>query len=121
MFESRAASVRFADVMKATSSSTTTAFRLDVGAGDLGRELRHVLVTDALSEAALDIVVDDLREAVQLLLDGLGLLDEDLEDAMLGPLRQDEERTAAKRGAGSNPFFARSAQPSTSKIRRSIT
>ena len=42
------------------------------------------------AEPALDVVVDDLREAAELLLDRLGLPDEHLEDAVLDALRQDE-------------------------------
>ena len=41
-------------------------------------------------ETALDVVVDDLREAAELLLDGLGLPDQHLEHAVLDPLREHE-------------------------------
>ena len=47
-------------------------------------------MADAAAEAALDVVVDDLREAAELLLDGLGLLDQHLEDPVLDALGQDE-------------------------------
>ena len=42
------------------------------------------------AEPALDVVVDHLREAAELLLDGLGLPDEHLEHAVLDALRQHE-------------------------------
>src|SRR5207237_8603724 len=57
---------------------------------DLARQAVGVPVPDALPEPALDVVVDHLREAPQLLLDGLGLPDEHLEGAILDPLRQRE-------------------------------
>ena len=62
--------------------------RVEVGRLDLAREALDVAVADAALEAALDVVVDDLREAAELLLDRLGLADEHLEHAVLGALRQ---------------------------------
>ena len=44
----------------------------------------------ARAEAAFDVVVDHLRQAAQLGLDGLGLADEHLQHAVLGALGQDE-------------------------------
>ena len=42
------------------------------------------------AEPALDVVVDDLREAAELALDRLGLADQHLEHAVLRPLGQHE-------------------------------
>ena len=58
------------------------------------REPLGIAVADALPETALNVVVDHLREATELLLDGLSLPDEDLEDAVFDPLRQREVVTA---------------------------
>ena len=63
---------------------------VEVGRLDLARQPLGVAVADALPEPALDVVVDHLREAAQLLLDRLGLADEHLEHAVLGALGQDE-------------------------------
>ena len=57
---------------------------------DLARQSFCVAVTDALFEPAFDVVVDDLREAAELFLDGLGLSDEHLEHAVLHALGQHE-------------------------------
>ena len=85
----------------ASSSSSVTRLRLrvEVRLLDLARELLGVAVADALAEPALDVVVDDLGEAAELLLDGLGLPDEHLEHPVLGALRQDEV-VAADLGGG---------------------
>ena len=64
--------------------------RVEVRLLDLAREPLGVAVADALPEAALDVVVDHLREAAELLLDGLRLPDEHLEHAVFDPLRQRE-------------------------------
>ena len=64
--------------------------RVEVRLLDLARQLLGIAVADALAEPTLDVVVDDLREAAELLLDGLGLPDEHLEHAVLDALRQDE-------------------------------
>ena len=64
--------------------------RVEVRLLDLAREPLGVAVADALAEPALDVVVDDLGEAAELLLDRLGLPDEHLEHAVLGALRQHE-------------------------------
>jgi hypothetical protein len=40
----------------------------------------------ALSQTALDVVVDNFREAAKLLLDGLGLFDQHLEHPVFDPL-----------------------------------
>ena len=49
---------------------------------------------DAAAEPALHIVVDHLRQAAELALDGLGLADEHFQHAILLALRQDEVVTA---------------------------
>ena len=64
--------------------------RIEVRPLDLARQLLGVTVTDALTETALDVVVDDLREAAELLLDSLGLPDEHLEHSVFDPLRKHE-------------------------------
>ena len=64
--------------------------RIEVRLLDLARQSLGVAVADALAEPALDVVVDHLREAAELLLDGLGLPDEHLEHAVLDALRQHE-------------------------------
>ena len=64
--------------------------RVEVRLLDLARQLLGVAVADALAEAALDVVVDDLREAAELLLDRLRLPDQHLEHPVLDPLRQHE-------------------------------
>ena len=76
----------------ASSSSSVTRFLLgvEVCLFDLARQSFCIAVTDALLEPTLDVVVDDLREASELFLDGLGLFDKDLEHAVLHALRQDE-------------------------------
>src|SRR6266404_3950159 len=51
-------------------------FRVEVRLPDLAGQALGIAVADALTEPTLDIVVDDLREAAKLLLDGLRLLDE---------------------------------------------
>jgi hypothetical protein len=61
---------------------------------DLAGEPIGVLVTDALPKPALDVVVDHLGEAAELLLDGLRLPDEHFEHAVLDALRQDKVVTA---------------------------
>ena len=47
---------------------------VEVGCLDLAREPLGVAVADAAAEPALDVVVDDLRQAAELALDRLGLL-----------------------------------------------
>ena len=76
----------------ASSSSSVTRFRsASRSAASISRaEPLGVAVADALAEPALDVVVDHLREAAELPLDRLGLPDEHLEHAVLGPLRQHE-------------------------------
>ena len=49
-----------------------------------------VVVADAAAQPPLDVVVDDLRQAAQLAIDGLGLAHQHLEHAVLDPLRQHE-------------------------------
>ena len=61
---------------------------------DLLGELVGGRVADAASKESLHIVVDDLRQAAQLPLDPLRLPDQHLENAVLGPLGQDEVVTA---------------------------
>ena len=67
---------------------------VDVRRLDLAREPIGVAVADALPETTLDVIVDHLGEAAQLLLDGLGLRDEDLEHPVLDALRKNEVVTA---------------------------
>ena len=57
---------------------------------DLAREALRVPVADAAAKTAFDVVVDHLGEAAELALDGVGLPDQDLQDVVLGALRQDE-------------------------------
>ena len=74
-----------------SSSSVTRFFSASRSAClDLARQPLGVAVADALPEAALDVVVDHLREAAELLLDRLGLPDEHLEHAVLDALGQHE-------------------------------
>ena len=46
---------------------TRLLLRVEVGLLDLACQLLGVAVADALPEPALDVVVDDLREAAELL------------------------------------------------------
>ena len=56
---------------------------------------RHpVAMANAASQPALDVVIDDLRQAAEFLLDGLSLSDEHLEHPVLDPLRHDEVMAA---------------------------
>ena len=48
------------------------------------------MVADAATQPPLDVVVDHLRQAAQLALDGLGLADQHVEHPVLDPLRQHE-------------------------------
>ena len=57
---------------------------------DLPHEALGIAVADTLTQPALDVVIDHLREAAELLTDGLGLLDEHLEDPVLDTLGQHE-------------------------------
>ena len=61
---------------------------------DLGRQLLGVAMADALSELALNVVVDHLRETAEVFPDCLGLLDEHLEHSVFDTLRQHEVVTA---------------------------
>ena len=47
-------------------------------------------MTDALSQTALDVVVNDLREAAKLLFDGLCLPDQHFEHTVFNPLGENE-------------------------------
>ena len=57
---------------------------------DLAREALRVPVTDSATKAPLDIIVDHLGKTAELALDGLGLLHQDFEDAVLLALREHE-------------------------------
>ena len=57
---------------------------------DLPCEALRVPVTDAPAKAPLDVVVDHLGKAAELALDGLGLLHQDFENAVLLALREHE-------------------------------
>ena len=61
---------------------------------DLPREALRIPVTDAPAKAPLDVVVDHLGKAAELALDGLGLLHQDFENAILLALREHEVVTA---------------------------
>ena len=63
---------------------------VEVGCLDLGGQTLGVAVADAAVQAALDVVVDHLRQAPELALDRLGLAHEHLEHPVLGALRQHE-------------------------------
>ena len=54
------------------------------------REALHLSVADTAAQTALDIVVDHLGETAEFLLDGLSLLDEHFQHAVLGALRKHE-------------------------------
>ena len=78
---------------RADSSSScgdALAFGVEVCLFDLARQALGVAVADARPQPALDLVVDDLGQAAELALDGLGLADENFEHPVLGALRQDE-------------------------------
>ena len=68
----------------------TLLLRVEVRPLDLARQLLGVAVPDALSQSTLDVVVNNLREAAELFLDGLRLLDQHLEHPIFDPLREHE-------------------------------
>ena len=67
---------------------------VEVGPLDLASQLFGVAVPDALAQSAFDVVVDHLRKAAELLLDGLRLSDQHLEHPVLDPLGEHEVMAA---------------------------
>src|SRR5262249_2021895 len=66
------------------------ALGVEVGLLDLRDQPVGVAMADALAEDAFDVVLDDLGEAAKIALDRLGLAHEHVEDAVLGPVGQNE-------------------------------
>ena len=63
---------------------------VEVSGFDLALQPFRVPVADAAPHSPLDVVVDHLRQAAELALDGLGLTDEHLQHPVLDALRQHE-------------------------------